>query len=400
MRISTLQMYRQSVDSMQSQQSKLQQTELQLASGKRIQKPSDDPTGAARVVNLTSNIEVIDQFSRNISGAESSLALEENIIASASNSLQRIRELTVQGNNATNTDADRASIAQEIYQRLDELLALANTKDARGEYIFGGFQVDTPPFVKNAGVVSYVGDQGQRNVQVGEGTQIAVRDSGDSVFQRIPGGDGNIEVSAAAGNNGTAIVGAFGQTSGFVPDTYTITFAQASATAPVTYTVTNSGGGTVATGNYNSGDNISFTGVQFRVDGVPADGDSVIVRPSQNRDVFGSVKALADALSRPTSSTSDKARLHNEVAQGLANIDGALEHFSTVRSSIGARLNNIDSIDNINQDLKLQLETLVSDTQDLDFAEAISRFNLQLTSLKAAQQAFIKTSGLTLFQYL
>ena len=72
MRISTLQMYKQSVQSMQSQQSELHCVEAQLASGKRINKPSDDPTGAAKVLDLTSTIGVIDQFSRNVGGAESS----------------------------------------------------------------------------------------------------------------------------------------------------------------------------------------------------------------------------------------------------------------------------------------------------------------------------------------
>ncbi len=385
---------------MQSHQAKLQQTETQLASGKRILKPSDDPSGAAKVLDLTSTIDVIDQFSRNVSAAESSLALEENVIGSANNSLQRIRELAVQGNNATLTNEARSSISQEIYQRLDELTALANTRDARGEYIFGGNRVDAPPFVNTAGVVSYQGDQGQRFVQIGEGTQVAVRDTGDAVFQRIRGGDGKIEVVSSPTNTGTGLVGSFGQSSGAITDTYTVTFARLNATSPITYTVTNSGGGTVSSGTYTAGSSIGFAGVNFRMDGVPANGDTVTVQPAQYRDVFSSVKSMADALARPAASPAEKARLSNDLNRGLANLDQALGHFSNIRSAIGSRLNNIESIESINQDLKLQLETVVSETQDLDFAEAISRFNLQLTSLKAAQQAFIKTSELSLFQYL
>ena len=88
------------------------------------------------------------------------------------------------------------------------------------------------------------------------------------------------------------------------------------------------------------------------------------------------------------------------MGQGLANLDQAISGLSSVRAGIGARLNNLETIENINQDFKLQLQTVLSETQDLDFAEAISRFNLQLTSLQAAQQAFVKTSGLSLFNYL
>ena len=400
MRISTLQMYKQSVQSMQKQQSELHRTEAQLASGKRINKPSDDPTGAAKVLDLSSTIDVIDQFSRNVAGAESSLAFEENVIAGVNNSLQRVRELAIQGNNASNSDLDRQAIAQEIYQRLDELVSFANTQDARGEYIFGGFSVDSPPFADVSGSIVYQGDHGQRFVQIGEATQPAIGDSGDSVFSRISSGDGTIVVVASSSNSGDVIVGAYGHNSNYQADDYTIAFNQPSQTDPIDYVITNGAGATISTGTYNEGESITFTGVNLQMSGNPADGDVVQVRQSSNRSIFDTVKSIADALDRPAQDATSTTRLHNEMAQGLVNLDQGLEHLGSIRAGIGSRLNNIESVHNINQDLKLQLETVVSKTQDLDYAEAISRFNLQLTSLQAAQQAFIKTSGLTLFQYL
>ena len=395
-----MQAYRQGVESMQAQQAKLQQTELQLSSGLKIMKPSDDPSGAVKVLDLNNSIGAIDQFSRNASLAEASLGFEESVVANVNTNLQRIRELAVQGNNATNSPSDRVSIAEEIYQRLDELLALANTRNASGEYIFGGFKVDAPPFVSNGGTVSYQGDQGQRFLQVAQGSQVAVGNSGDSIFQRIRSGDGNVQVVSSPANTGTAVVGAFGLNGSFVSDTYTVTFTQAVSTDPITYTVTDGGAATVASGTYNEGDSIAFAGAQFALTGLPAQGDEITVASSQNRDVFTTAKAIADALVRPAPLPQDVARFHNEMGQGLANLDQAISGLSSVRAGIGARLNNLETIESINQDFKLQLQTVLSETQDLDFAEAISRFNLQLTSLQAAQQAFVKTSGLSLFNYL
>ncbi len=400
MRVSTLQIYRQGVETMQSQQTKLQRTELQIASGLRIMKPSDDPSAAVKVLDLSANIEVINQFSRNVSVAESSLAFEESVIASVNNNLQRIRELTIQGNNSSNSDSDKLSIAQEIYQRLDELLALGNTRDASGEYIFGGYKVDSPPFANIAGTVSYQGDQGQRMVQIGEGSQVAVGDSGEAVFQQIPSGDGNIQVQAAAANTGSAVIGAYGLSGVFVPDSYTVTFAQTAPSDPITYTVTDAASSTVSSGTYADGSSISFAGAQFVLTGVPASGDVISLGSSQNRDLFAIVKGIADGLARPAANSAGAARFHNDMAQGLAGLDQGLDSITTIRSGIGARFNNIETLDEINQDFKLQLETVLSDTQDLDYAEAIARFNLQLTSLQAAQQAFVKTSGLSLFQYI
>lgn len=388
---------------MQTKQTELQLTELQLSSGLRILKPSDDPSGAVKVLNLSANIDVIEQYDRNVAVAESSLAFEESVLVNVNNNLHRIRELAVQGNNSSNSDSDRASIAQEIYFRLDELASLANTRDANGEYIFGGNRIGSPPFINNNGVVQYVGDQGQRFTQIGQGSQIAIRDSGDAVFQGIPGGDGTIQVSADPANTGDGLIGNFGVNGSFVKDNYKVTFSRPGPSDPLTYTVTDDVVPTpnvIATGVYTEGSVIAFAGAYVTLTGTPASGDSFSLAPSAKQTLFASVKAIADALNTPKSGSAGNARFHNEMAAGLAGLDQAMDRINNIRASIGARLNNVDTLSEINQDFKLQLETVLSDTQDLDYAEAISRFNLQLTALQAAQQAFIKASGLSLFQYL
>lgn len=395
MRISSLQLYQQGITNMQNKQVDLQKTEMQIASGLRIMKPSDDPSGAVKVLDLSANIEVIDQFSRNVSTATLSLSFEESVVTSVNTNLQQIRELVVQGNNASNTDSDKNSIAQQIYQNLDEMMALANTRDSGGEYIFGGFKVNSPPFVDNAGVISYQGDRGQRQVQISEGSQVEVRDSGQAVFQTIPSGNGKVQVLAATANGGSGVVGAFSANGAFVPDTYTVTFTNTSE-----YTVKNGVGATIATGSYADGESISFADAQFTLNGTPAVGDVFTLSPSKNSDLFTTIKNIADALARPAPSAAERARFHNDMGVGLANLDQALEHMNTIRSGIGARLNNIDNLEEINQDFKLHLETVLSETQDLDYADAIAKFNLQLTSLQAAQQAYAKTAGLSLFQYI
>lgn len=400
MRVSTLHFYNQGVNAMQDQQARVQQTELQIASGLRVSKPSDDPAAAVKVLDLKAGLDSLDQYSRNSAIAEASLGFEESVVANVNNTLQRIRELAVQGNNSTYQDRDKQSIAQEIYERLDELVSLANTRDSQGEYIFGGFKVDSPPFVEINGEVSYRGDQGQRLLQVGDGSKVATRDSGMEVFQRIRSGDGNIQVSSADGNTGSAVVGAFGLVATFEPDDYTVTFNQASATGPITYEVTDSSANVVSTGTYNEGSSISFAGAQFKLSGTPAPGDEIFLSPSGYQDVFSTVKSIADALNSSAPDAASRANFHNKMGQGLAGLDQALDKVTAVRAGIGARLNNLETLEEINQDFKLQMETTLSETQDLDYAEAISRFNLQLTALQAAQQAFVKASGLSLFQYL
>lgn len=402
MRISTSQIFSQGLSSMQAKQSELQKTELQLSSGLKIMKPSDDPSGAVKVLNLNMNIDVLNQYDRNIGIAESALAFEENVLANISNTIHRVRELALQGNNATNSDADRASIASEVYARLDELVSFANTRDGNGEYIFSGNRVDTPAFISNGGSIQYMGDQGQRMIQVGQGSQVALRDNGDALFQSIPGGNGRIQVTVGAGNNGTLLAENYGVGSNFIKDTYTVTFSQATLSDPIAYAVTDSAvpANIVTAGTYNEGDALSIAGAQINFSGLPANGDTVVLEPARNTSLFASVKAIADALNTATANTTEKARFHNTMSASILSLDQAQDKINEIRAGVGSRLNNVQSINDINQDFKLQLETVLSETQDLDYAEAISRFNLQLTALQAAQQAFVKTSNISLFQYL
>ena len=194
MRIGTLQMFRQGLNSMLDQQTQLIRTQQQLSSGKRINNPSDDPTGAAQLIGLSESLKITDQYQRNIDAVRTRLELEDTALGSVGDALQRVRELMVQGLNDTNGPESRTAIAQEIRQLLDEVKGLANRKDANDEYLFAGFQGQTVPFSDNgAGTFSYAGDQGQREIQVGPARKIADGDAGLDVFMKIPAVAGGFE---------------------------------------------------------------------------------------------------------------------------------------------------------------------------------------------------------------
>ncbi len=194
MRIGTLQMFRQGVNSMLEQQTKLFQTQNQLSTGKRINSPSDDPTGAAQLVGLSESAKTTAQYQDNILAARTRLELEDTALGSVGDALQRVRELTVAGLNDTNGPQERTAIAAEIRQLAGEVMGLANRKDGNGQFMFAGFQVLTIPFSEAPpGTFNYNGDQGQRQIQVGPARQIADGDSGQAVFMDIPDGSGGFE---------------------------------------------------------------------------------------------------------------------------------------------------------------------------------------------------------------
>ncbi len=400
MRISTQQIFNTSLDTMLEQQAKLVRSQEQVGSGLKFLAPSDDPGAAARVADIQSNRSLLAQFQENSTAAESQLALTESVLDKVDDNLQRVRELAVQAANATNSDQSRAAIAVEVRERLSELVAMANTRDAAGEYIFAGSAVSSQPFTEAGGSVSYSGDQTQRELQVGEGMRVAVRNSGAEVFLSSRSGNGQVAVQVGAGNAGNLVVNGFDADGSFVPDTYSLAFSQPTPGDPITYTVTDSSAGVVATGPWTEGDPIQFAGVQLNFVGLPADGDTVQVQPSTRRDIFAVVESLAAALEVPRTDARSGAVQQNAINTGLDELDQALQHVNDVRASAGARLNIVDSQRAINADFDFQLETALSENRDLDYTEAISRFNTQLVALQAAQQTYVRTQSLNLFSLL
>lgn len=328
MRLSSNLMQRLGVNSILEQQNKLNKTQMQLASGKRILTPADDPIGAARTLDLQEEIRKHDQYQDNIVVATNRLSLEESTLASAGDVLQRIREQAVRANNqAVLRSEDRAAIAQETRQLLDELVGLANTKDANGQFLFSGLKANSQPYPTSPSgaqppYFEYQGDANQRLLQVGPSRRIADGDSGQRVFENIP----------TVGDYANAV------------------------------------------GNQDNLFNIVYHFV-LALEGNPADDNTV---------AGDGVPETAEDFLNST----------------LANLDAGMERINEVRASIGARLNALDQQQRVNEQFVFEMTGTLSQTQDLDYAEAIGRFNLEQTSLQAAQQAYIKVQGLSLFNYL
>lgn len=184
MRISTNTLYEQGVARISEVQSGLAKTQQQLATGRRILTPADDPIAAARALEVTQSQAVNAQFAINRQTAVGSLNAVENTLTGVTSMLQDARVIAINAGNATLTDEERGYLATELRGRFDELLALANTTDGTGNYLFSGYQVTTQPFVQTLpGVVQYMADQGQRQLQVDSARQMAISDSGQRVFQ-------------------------------------------------------------------------------------------------------------------------------------------------------------------------------------------------------------------------
>ncbi len=307
LRISTAALHDLAIASMLRQQAALARTQNQIATGRRVQTPSDDPVAAAQLYELSRTQAQLEQFGSNAGVARGRLQLEEQALADTGNVLQRVRELIVQANNATLSDGDRHSVATELRARVGELQSIANRRDSNDEYLFAGYATRTQPFARDAsGQMAYGGDAGVRELQVDATQFIADADPGSGVYMDVPEGNGMFVTAAASANTGSGLLdtGSIVDRTQWIPDQYTITFTTADA-----WQVSDGGGNLVASGAYQGGSAIAFRGVQVSVSGAPAGGDTFTVQASGTEDVFTTVDAAIAALQAGGSTDALRARL-------------------------------------------------------------------------------------------
>lgn len=520
MRISTNQMNLIAMNSILDQQTKVARSQEQLSTGKRILSPSDDPSGTAALIGYRQSLDTLTQYQDNITAARQRLQREESALISVGSILDRIRELALQANNSTLSNEDRRYIAVEVRQNLDEILTVANTTDANGEYIFAGYQGRTEPFSRDAtGAYLYSGDSGQRFLQIGATQQVAIGDPGEDVFTRIRTGNGTFSTRADLANQGNGIIGAGSVTNpaAYDGDVYTIRFPHATAatatlsfsdsvgtddglayslsingttvysvseggapaasldalaqeinddsattgvralvdggtlylvgTAPgggpivvteslsgasdgdadsvtgyfgsvltgasaasasltfaaadaTRFIVEDSAGNIEASGAYTSGVQVVFNGIQTSLSGTPRTGDVFTLVPSAHQDLFTTIENLARVLEGSATGANAGGVLNNSINRFLSDIDQGMENIRSVRAQIGARLNRIDTQEDMNEAATVQIEGARSSIEDLDYTTAITRLTQQMVGLQAAQQVYTRIQGMSLFNYL
>jgi flagellar hook-associated protein 3 FlgL len=438
MRISTSWSQQLGVNAMLDQQSKQSKTQMQLSTGLKILTPADDPAGAARTLDLQESIAKTGQYQDNITMTRARLNIEEAALSSSENVLFRAKELTIQALNAPLTTQDRLAIKEEVDQLLDNLVGIANTKNANGEYIFSGDLSNVQPFKLDSGSDEYVyqGGINQRALQIAPERQVADGDLGFNVFQDID----SVSLAADATVDGNkigkqsvfttlqtlskALAGNYDTVEGKITGDRFLRYG-------VDYSPTGNGatsfdisvnGGAAQTvslaANYTDVNSLitaingQLAGVEARANGnklefITTTGSPPEVRTVQVNDTAPPVGSfLVDAgfsngqigTGIDTSNITD--RYNSTLNNVLTDLNSALSSFIEARASVGARLNAVDDQQSQNEKFVLDMQTILSETRDLDYAETISRFNLENIALQAAQQAFSRVQNLSLFNFL
>jgi len=236
-RITQGMLYSQALGNVQNSLFRYSQLQQEVATGKRINRISDDPAAALQILPLRNDLRNLDQMIDNVALARETLNTGASSLEDASSLMQRVRELTTQAANGTLSSGDRESIAAEVDQLLGQLVSIGNSR--RGDrFLFGGTQTGNAPFalVTDAGGtrVAYNGNRQSLNVEVAPGVSTALNIPGDAIFQQrnrstttFTPADGRVATGALAVSHGDTGVG-FGRLS--------VTFAGLGNDAPPTVT--------------------------------------------------------------------------------------------------------------------------------------------------------------------
>ncbi|WP_197071251.1 flagellar hook-associated protein FlgL [Paenibacillus sp. FSL H7-0737] len=189
-------------------------TQLQLSSGRKINKPSDDPVGITYSLRYRAELSSNEQYTKNVDSALSWLDFNDTVLGQAGDVVQKIRELSVQAATGTNPQSALDSINEEVMQLKEQLVDIANST-LNGKYIFNGEQYSTKPydFAKGADSTYDVSkpittDTGQIQFIVGEGVRMPISITGNEVFGNTGDADNlyaiinNISAGLKAGDLG------------------------------------------------------------------------------------------------------------------------------------------------------------------------------------------------------
>lgn len=431
-RLSTSQMFQNSLINMGQGQNRVNHTNNQLGTGKRMQTPADDPVAAAQTLNSKTRISVVQQYNRNVDFANKNLSLSETVLDQVESSLIRLKELAIQLGSDVYSSEQVSSAGSEARELQAHLKGLLNTRNESGEYIFSGSQGNRPAYDGN----SFQGDRIEREVQVADSTFIRMMVSGDRAFENLEGltqqGQA-FSVPALPAFDATQPdaehLGAYrsqGQLFGFRDQVEGARDASLeSADAFAEWLVSSDAGAfSFPPGadldtrkdwmdenweqvrqdlpnpwreldlTYDEA-NQAFTAFDPEFDANQVDLNAPGLR---HNNMLSVVDFFVDSLG---AGKGGEATMNREgIRASINNLDVAFEKVAQARAQIGSRQNTLDAAKTTNRDFELFAERTLSELEDLDYAEAISRFQQQTMSLQASQQAFSRVQNLSLFNHI
>jgi len=369
-----------------------------VATGRKNRLPRENPVEVGHSIRYNRVLFELEQFERNIDDGKARLNLADAALGSATDLLQRIRELGVQGANGIYTKEDRAKIAAEVEDLLDELISIANTK-YKGKALFAGNDTLEDPFKvrrtfsKYAGrdvvdTVEYFGDMGKLNREISRESIVSVNVPGNeafwaenvSVFSPVDATDYIVPADSTVRINGEEIQLKAGDNIEMIVQRLN------SALIPIRASVNRMNGGIIletSSAREIWVEDIKGSTVMRDLGVISGDTPPKNISPAARRfggSVFDMVKRLRDSLYMDD--------VEDLGSRSLGGMDLALENILKYRAELGARANRLDIVKARIIHDRTDFEDILSKNEDVDVAE-------QITKLKTLELAYRSALGVS-----
>lgn len=404
----------------------IQSLQAQIATGKSILRASDDPVAAVHLSVAKEQRNLLERFETNAEDAKRRLELTDGALQQAANVMTRISELAIQAANDTYGTSDRAAIEREVDELTKVMLSIANTRDARGQNLFGGFRTDIDAFKMHLdGKITYEGDSGQRQLKLSESLQVTTSLDGANAFMRIETQDGTqsvFDMLKSAKNTISTAAGTSRQAT--ATGSAVVNFTLPRDPISWSFNLTGSQGTTQISANVSRGNIADFvtainaqtsaTGISAAVD---ANGALALTETYNGEIIMGDMEIQGqqfgeenvtyfanfdsyDGMGQKVGETRKLTDSDQIVASSVNNLNKTLEHITTQMAFVGAQMNKTDNQMAVLAERKIAVSEEISEIGDADLTELITELQSMILNRDAAQQAFVKIGQQSLFDYL
>jgi flagellar hook-associated protein 3 FlgL len=410
LRVSTNMMGDNLINIVKKNSDKMIKIQSDIATGKKHRMPRQDPSAVSNSISYNRILYELNQFEKNIDDGKARLNFADAAMSSATDVLQRIRELAVQGANGIYLKEDRAKIAAEVNELLQELVNIANSK-YKGKAVFGGNDTFEDPFKitrtfnKYAGKpviekVDYFGDIGEQNREIGRGEIISINAPGNevfwaensSLFSSVNATDYVVAADSKVRINGTEITFKAGDNIEMIVNRIN------NAAVPVRASVNRMNGGIILETSSARDlwvEDIEGSRVMRDIGVVSGNTPPRNLSPEARHfggSIFDMVMRLRDSLYMNDA--------EDVGSRSLGGIDLALDNLLKYRAQLGIKANRLDIVKaRVIQD-KTNFEEILSRNEDIDIAESITKLNMLEVAHKAALGVSARIIQPTLLDFL
>ena len=400
----------------------------QVASGKKPIRPSTDPIATSKLFAAKDIESGLQRYRGNMGRIESRLADTDLALGQLQNIMIRMKELTIQASNDTLSGADRLSIRKEVTQHKNALLGIANSRDAQGQALFGGYQTKEDPFELGLnGSVSYNGDDGLHSLPVSSSLSIVTGVDGTSSFMRLQTDQGpksvfkiveELEISLekseihSTSANITSIDGAqLTFDIGPTPTPQSIQLEGPNGRADITADMVSGSMGTMIAA-------VNAATAQTGVQATASDDGNTLILASVNGDPFSVSHFSASGVGGAEDSPSSSIKLQqilglgalgtqvilvdqdSDLGASLSGLDKVIGHFSIIQAQVGAYAATAEMQSDILARKEMTVAGAISGIQDADLTEVVTQLQSLLVNRDALRQVFAKVGQQSLFDLI